>query len=243
MWAAVAVFSVRENDVLPGNFPSLEHCQKIRLARFRVEVLSFYLAVNFSYVSYISATQHTKLSSNHHHCMLSDQFSLKNFLQDKRKVKQCWILRMDFAQNKISRAVLQQKRVAAHFLCHVLSIFGPFCHQTCTFFSLFRTHISSQVMHKTCGTFLNMQWFYNVSRFNNLNFAFHWKGGNSVVILEWISQYFMYLVNEALRYWKFLWPTSALKIGMLQVSAATNMTLNTMFWSFMFPSDLLIISW
>ena len=57
MLAAVAVFSVRKNDVLPGNFPSLEHCQKIRLARFRVEVLSFYLAVNFSYVSYISQLQ------------------------------------------------------------------------------------------------------------------------------------------------------------------------------------------
>ena len=135
---------------------------------------------------------------------------------------------MDLAQNKISGGVLQQ-RVAAYFLRQILSIFGPFCHKTCTFFSLFRTHISSQVMRKTCGTFLNMQWFYDVSRFNNLN----WKGGKSLVILEWISQYFMYLVNEALRYWKFLWPTSALKIGMLQVSAATNMTLNTMFWSFM----------
>ena len=135
---------------------------------------------------------------------------------------------MDLAQNKISGGVLQQ-RVAAYFLRHVLSIFGPFCQNTCTFFTLFTTHISSQVMRKTYGTFLNMQWFYDVSRFNNLN----WKGGNSLVILEWISQYFMYLVNEALRYWKFLWPTSGLKIGMLQVSAATNMTLNTMFWSFM----------
>ena len=35
------------------NFSFLQFCQEIAVARFRVEVLSFYLAANFSYVPYI----------------------------------------------------------------------------------------------------------------------------------------------------------------------------------------------
>ena len=53
----------RRKKISIWNFSFLQFCQKIAVARFRVEVLSFYLAANFSYVPYIY---------NHH----SQNFSL-----------------------------------------------------------------------------------------------------------------------------------------------------------------------
>ena len=73
-----------KNDVdLKISFP--EFCQKIACLVSGGEVLSFYLTVNFSYVSYISPTTHILLPQNFHPIhpivqapLLSDQFSSKN---------------------------------------------------------------------------------------------------------------------------------------------------------------------
>ena len=213
-------------------FLLLEFCQKIGLPRFRVEVLSFYLTLNFSYVSYISPATHI-LSSIEPPPLLYRKFSRENW-NNVGFGKWIWH-RIRYQEVYCSRG---WPRISCASYCRYLALFA----RTLAPFSAFLPPISAL---KWCAKHVAPFWIsngYNVSRFNNLNFAIHWKGGNSVVILEWISQYFMYLVNEALRHWRFLWPLQSENWNVTGLRSHKHDTKYDVLVIYV-PSDLLIISW